>query len=103
MTKRRISYYLFVFSVLVILFVYAAYWKIAKDEVYFLCTNFKAGNASSSVLRQLDTADLSTYSMTKQAYGTNIEFSSKLNFRTFKCIIAVDENEKVISARFTSS
>ena len=35
------------------------FWRIAKDEIFYLCGNFSSGVTKSSVVRQLETANLS--------------------------------------------
>ena len=73
----------------------AVFWKIAKDEVFYLCGNFSAGVMKSSVVRQLDTANLSSYTHTLNESGSTIVFSSRLYFVSNQCIIELDKNEKV--------
>ena len=73
----------------------AVFWKIAKDEVFYLCGNFSAGVMKSSVVRQLDTANLSSYTHTLNESGSTIVFSSRLYFVSNQCVIELDKNEKV--------
>lgn len=75
-------------------------WKIARDEIFYLCGNFSAGVAKSSVNRQLDTANLSRYKQTINESGSSIIFSSRLYFVTGQCIIELDKNDKVVSADY---
>ena len=72
------------------------FWKIAKDEIFYLCGNFSAGITKSNVVKQLETAELSKYKMTINEKGSIIVFSSKLNFVTNQCIIELDKSEKVV-------
>ncbi|TLU61995.1 hypothetical protein FE810_13135 [Thalassotalea litorea] len=76
------------------------YLKIAKDEIFYLCGNFSAGVDKSSVIRQLETANLSNYKHTNHDQGSNIVLSSKLFFVTNQCIIELDTRDKVVSATY---
>jgi hypothetical protein len=46
---------------LLLLGIYAFFALSARNEIYYLCGNFKSGVSYSSVVRQLDTANLSDY------------------------------------------
>jgi hypothetical protein len=76
------------------------FWQIAKDEIFYLCGNFSAGVTKSSVIRQLETANLSSYKHTINENGSIIVFSSRLYFVTNQCIIALDKSEKVVLAGY---
>jgi hypothetical protein len=76
----------------------AIFWKIAKDEVFYLCGNFSPGVIKSSVLRQLDTANLSSYTHSVNESGSTIVFSSRLYFVTNQCVIKFDKSENVVLA-----
>lgn len=78
----------------------AVFWHIAKQEVYFLCGNFGAGVEQASVIRQLDTANLSSYTQIPTEQGSTIIFSSKVNFKAYTCTIEMDKNKKVLRATF---
>ena len=78
----------------------AIFWKIAKDEVFYLCGNFSAGVMKSSVVRQLDTANLSSYTHSVNESGSTIVFSSRLYFVTNQCVIEFDKSEKFVLAGF---
>ena len=84
--------------VLVFIITGAIFWKIAKDEIFYLCGNFSVGVKKSSVIRQLETANLSIYKNTINENGAIIVFSSKLNFVTNQCVIELDKSEKVVLA-----
>ena len=75
-------------------------WKIGKDEVYYLCNNFSAGETKSTVIRQLQTANLSGYTHTIDENGSLIVFRSKLFFVSKRCIIKLDKSEKVVRASY---
>ena len=72
--------------------------KIAKNEIFYLCGNFSAGVKKPSVIRQLETANLSSYKNTINENGAIIVFSSKLNFVTNQCVIELDKSDKVVLA-----
>ena len=76
--------------------VFAILWKTGKDEVYYLCGNFSAGEMKSNVIRQLETANLSSYTHKIDVNGSSIVFSSRLFFVTNQCIIKLDKSEKVV-------
>lgn len=69
----------------------------AGKEVYFLCGNFKQGVSYSSVVRQLDTANLSSYTIDDSEPGRKIVLSSPLHFHLFRCNINFNAEELVIS------
>ena len=76
--------------------VFAILWKTGKDEVCYLCGNFSAGEMKSNVIRQLETANLSSYTHKIDVNGSSIVFSSRLFFVTNQCIIKLDTSEKVV-------
>lgn len=76
----------------------AVFWKIGKDEVFYLCGNFSTGVTKSSVIRQLRTADLSHYVLSLNEGGSTIVFSSRLPFVSNQCVIELDKSEKVALA-----
>ena len=78
----------------------AIFWKVGKDEVFYLCGNFSAGEMKSNVVRQLDTANLSSYTYSVNESGSTIVFSSGFYFVTNQCVIEFDKSEKVVLARF---
>ncbi|QIR15406.1 hypothetical protein [Shewanella aestuarii] len=78
----------------------AFYWKIAKDEIFYLCSNFSFGVTQASVIRQLNTADLSHYTHTLNESGSIIVLSSQLYFVTNQCTIELDKHEKVVFAAY---
>ncbi|MDZ7684524.1 MAG: hypothetical protein U5O39_05575 [Gammaproteobacteria bacterium] len=81
----------------------AIVWNLARQEVYYLCGNFISGVERASVVRQLDTANLSSYKQSTTKSGSKIVFSSKYNFDTYQCIIEFDKDNKVVSATYGSS
>ena len=78
----------------------AIFWTIAKDEIFYLCGNFSAGVLKSSVVKQLDTANLSSYTDTVNESGSTIVFSSRLYFVTNQCVIELDKSEIVVLSGF---
>jgi hypothetical protein len=75
-------------------------WKTGADEVYYLCGNFSAGNTKLSVIRQLETANLSSYTHKVDVNESIIVFSSRLFFVTNQCIIKLDKSEKVVLVNY---
>jgi len=78
-----------------LLAVYALAGMAARDEVYYLCGNFKQGVSYSSVVRQLETLSLSDYLREDLETGVRIVHSSRLHFHLVKCTIRFDANQKV--------
>ena len=103
MNVRIISKYRYFFTVLLmtVITVYAVFWHIAKDEIYYLCSNFKVGVNQASVIKQLETANLSNHLKYKEDFGLKIIFSSKLHLSFYQCVIDIDKNKAVIRATFS--
>ena len=60
--SRSIRYTMAVTAIGVLLLgIYTFFAAAARDDIYYLCGNFKAGVSHSSVLRQLETVNLSAY------------------------------------------
>jgi hypothetical protein len=76
----------------------AVYWNEARKEVTYLCGNFIEGITQSSVLEQLDTANLSSYRITDTPTGKRIEFASILNAGFYRCIIEISAEGNVKGA-----
>ena len=77
---------------------YAFFALSARNEIYYLCGNFKSGVSYSSVVRQLDTANLSDYKVEKFEQGKRLTYSSALHLNLVRCEITFAENEKVSHA-----
>ena len=78
----------------------AIFWKAAKDEIFYLCSNFSTGVLESSVIKQLNTANLSNYTHTNNENGSIIVFRSRLYFVANQCIIELDKNGQVVFSDF---
>ena len=70
----------------------------ARSEIYFLCGNFKSGVSYSSVVRQLDTANLSDYKIEGSEQGKRVTFSSALHLHLVRCEITFAQDETVSHA-----
>ena len=77
---------------------YAFFALSAMNEIYYLCGNFKSGVSYSSVVRQLDTANLSDYKIEKSEQGKRVTYSSALHLNLVRCEITFAEDEKVSHA-----
>lgn len=98
------KYHILVISASIIAFATGViFWNIARQEIYYLCGNFTQGFQESSVIRQLETANLSSYKQSTTEHGSRIVFSSKLNFDIHQCIIELDESSKVVRATYTQT
>jgi hypothetical protein len=83
---------------LLLLGIYAFFALSARNEIYYLCGNFKSGVSYSSVLRQLDTANLSNYKIEKSEQGKQVTHSSAIHLNLVRCEITFTEDEKVSHA-----
>ena len=70
----------------------------ARNDVYYLCGNFKSGVSYSSVVRQLDTANLSHYTVEKSEVGKRVTFSSVLHLDLVRCEITFSNDDRVTVA-----
>ena len=80
---------------LLMLGIYALFALSARNEIYYLCGNFKSGVSYSSVVRQLDTANLSDYKIEKSEQGKRVTYSSMLHLNLVRCEITFAEDEKI--------
>ena len=87
-------------SIILALFVFGFFSNEARKEVYFLCGNFKQGVTYSSVIRQLETTNLSSYKIEATEMGKRIVHSSALHFHLLRCSINFNSQEVVISASY---
>ena len=85
---------LLVGPLLLVLGIYAFFALSARNEIYYLCGNFKSGVSYSSVVRQLDTANLSDYKIEKSEQGKRVTHSSALHLNLVRCEITFAEDEK---------
>ena len=83
---------------LLMLGIYTLIALSARNEIYYLCGNFKSGVSYSSVVRQLDTANLSDYKIEKSEQGKRVTYSSMLHLNLVRCEITFAEDEKVSHA-----
>ena len=83
---------------LFLLAIYVFFALSARNEIYYLCGNFKSGVSYSSVVRQLDTANLSDYKIDKSEQGKRVIHSSALHLNLVHCEITFAEDEKVSHA-----
>ncbi|GAA6185984.1 hypothetical protein NBRC116595_32340 [Aliiglaciecola sp. NS0011-25] len=96
--QKRAIIGLFLLSILGLL-LFAFYWNEARKEVVFLCANFSQGVSKTSVLRQLKTVNLSSFTMQKTTSGDLIVLSSVFNFEIYQCVIEIDSNGQVHRAQ----
>ena len=87
---------------LLLLVVYTFFALSARNEIYYLCGNFKSGVSYSSVVRQLDTANLSDYKIEKSEQGKRVTYSSTLHLNLVRCEITFAEDEELIHAIYKS-
>ncbi|GLX86604.1 hypothetical protein tloyanaT_28570 [Thalassotalea loyana] len=83
---------------LLVTIIYGFYWDAARKEIYYLCGNFTKGVSINNVIRQLDTANLSSYKLLSDKQ--TISFSSKVNIGYYQCLIYLDKAQRVNSASF---
>ena len=77
---------------------YTFFALAARNEIYYLCGNFKTGVSYSSVVKQLETANLSYYKLEKSEQGMRVIHSSALHLNLVRCEITFAEDEKVSHA-----
>ena len=77
---------------------YTFFTLAARNEIYYLCGNFKTGVSYSSVVKQLETANLSYYKFEKSEQGKRVIHSSALHLNLVRCEITFAEDEKVSHA-----
>lgn len=76
------------------------YSNEARKEVYFLCGNYGAGDSLEDVVKQLNTINLSEYTVENLEQGKRITHSSKLNFHLISCSIQFAPEEKVVAVSY---
>lgn len=76
----------------------AVYWNEARKEIVYLCGNFSEGVSLASVTGQLNTGMYSKYRILELSTGSRVELDSSLNFGLYKCIIELDEYDRVKQA-----
>jgi hypothetical protein len=84
--------------IMLLLGIYAFFALSARNEIYYLCGNFKSGVSYSRVVRQLDTANLSDYKIEETEQGKRVTYSSVLHLNLVRCEITFAEDEKVSHA-----
>jgi len=72
----------------------------ARNEIYYLCGNFKHGIPHSSVIRQLNTSNLSSFRIETSESRKKIVHSSPLHFHLIRCEIDFNQDKKVLEARY---
>ena len=83
---------------LLLLGIYAFFALSARNEIFYLCGNFKSGVSYSSVVRQLDTANLSDYKIEETEQGKRVTYSSVLHLNLVRCEITFAKDENVSQA-----
>jgi hypothetical protein len=82
------------------LVVFGFFANEARKEIYSLCGNFSKGTAYSSVIRQLNTINLSEYKVEPMQQGKRVIHSSVLHFHLLSCDIEFNPQEKVVSVSY---
>lgn len=72
----------------------------ASKEMYYLCGNFEQGEPLNNVIRQLDTANLSTYTIKQNDQQQWLSFSSAINLYWNSCDIRFDKQNMVQSVSY---
>ena len=80
--------------------VFGFYANEARKEIYYLCGSFGKGTAYSSVIRQLNTINLSEYKVENLQQGKRVIHSSVLHFHLLSCDIEFNPQEKVVSVLY---
>ena len=82
------------------LLVFCFFANEARKEVYYLCGNVSKGTAYSSVIRQLNTVNLSEYKVQNLQQGKRVSHSSALHFHLLSCDIEFNPQEKAVSVLY---
>lgn len=82
------------------LIVYGFFANEARKEIYYLCGNIKADVSYSSVIKQLDTANLSTYTIENVSSGKHVVLSNLVHLYLLRCDIKVNSQDVVNSASY---
>jgi hypothetical protein len=80
--------------------VFGFYANEARKEVYYLCGSFGKGTAYSSVIRQLNTVNLSEYRVENLPQGKSVIHSSVLHLHLLSCDIEFNPQDKVVSVLY---
>ncbi|WP_026374545.1 hypothetical protein [Aestuariibacter salexigens] len=99
-TSRKSTSLLIILVMLVCTLSFAFFANETRKEIYFLCANFTQGTPVDSVIRQLDTAELSHYEINDSDTGSIIMLTSGLVFKVASCRIETDSDDAVMSATF---
>lgn len=82
------------------LLIFGFFANEARKEMYYLCGNFSKDTAYSSVIRQLNTVNLSEYKVENLPQGKRVIHSSALHFHLLSCDIEFNPQEKVVSVSY---
>ena len=80
---------------IILLSVYGFIANEASKEVYYLCGNFEQGEPLNNVIRQLDSANLASYTIKQNNQQQWLSFSSALNLHWHSCEIHFDKQQMV--------
>jgi hypothetical protein len=79
--------------------VFVWFWNEARNEVFFLCSNFRPGVTEASVITQLDTGSFLSYAVANAAEGSGVIIvSSPLSLISGECIVDLDSRRLVREA-----
>jgi len=105
--QRKVTIIITAFISLLILLILS---NEARKEVKYLCGNFGNGQSAVNVIRQLKTANLSSYEIQETGHYAEhkqlirkgadkvIVFDNWLTLKQFSCIIHLNKNGNVINA-----
>lgn len=85
---------------LISLLVLAFYANEARKEIYYLCANFSTGTSYLSVIRQLETTNLSGYKVEDIPQGKLVTHSSKIHLHLVSCRITFNAQQQVVAASY---
>ena len=72
----------------------------ARKEIYYLCGNFKPNMIYADITRQLDTANLSGYTIETIDSGKLVRHSSSLHFHLLRCNMNFNTEDVLLSANY---
>lgn len=84
---------------ILLLVIFVIFFNEARKEVIFLCGNFTKGVSKTSVITQLNTAELSTYIIQETPSGERIVLDNMLTFGLYRCVIEIDDVGRVAQSQ----
>ena len=75
---------------------YIVFAWAARNEIFYLCGNFKEGVSYASVVRQMETSNLSVHLTEELERQTHIYQTSMLHLHLLQCRVEVDRDQQSV-------